>query len=62
MWDIKEEEGISGEVLEGVGKSIDLGRALRDIARHYVLIYTIAMVTWVKYWINLGYKLFCSCQ
>ncbi len=62
VWDVEEEEGVSGEVLEGVNKSIDLGPALWDIAHHYFFTNTIAMVTWVKYWINLRYKFFCNCQ
>ncbi len=62
VWDVKEEEGISGEVIKGASKLVELGWALWDIAHHYVLTNTIAMVTWIKYWINLWYKLFCSCQ
>jgi hypothetical protein len=60
MWDVKE-EGVSGEVLEGACRSIDLGQALQDIAHHYVLSNTTTMVVWVKCWINIGYQLFCSC-
>ncbi len=62
VWDVEEDEGISGEVLKGAGRSVDLGQALWDIAHHYVFINTTAMVVRVKCWINIGYELFCSCQ
>jgi hypothetical protein len=48
MWDVKE-EGVSGKVFEGAGKSVDLGQAFRDIAHHCVFNNTTTMVTWVKY-------------
>ncbi len=54
LWDAKKKEGVSGEVLEGVGRAIDLGVTIQDIAHHYVITNTIAMASWVKYKMNLG--------
>jgi len=48
MCDIKEEEGVSGEVLEGADKSIYLHPAIQDIAHHYVLTKTTTMAWWVR--------------
>jgi hypothetical protein len=49
VWDVEEEKGISGEVLEGSNISIDLRVTIWDIAFHYVLTNTNAMAAWVKY-------------
>jgi hypothetical protein len=37
MWDAKEEEGVSGEVLEGVASRVVLDPIDQDMAHHYVL-------------------------
>ncbi len=44
VWDVEEEEGVSGKVFKGANRSIDLGWALQDIAHHYVLTNTTTMV------------------
>jgi hypothetical protein len=49
MWDVEEKKAISGEVLEGARKLVDLGQVLQDVAHQYVLINTSTMATWVRY-------------
>jgi hypothetical protein len=48
MWDVEEDDGVSGEVLKGIGRSVDSGRALWNIAHHYVFTNTTTMIVWVK--------------
>jgi hypothetical protein len=63
VWDVEDEEkGVIGEILQRTGRLIDLGWAIWNIAHHYVLTNTIAMVVWVKCWINIGYQSFYNCQ
>lgn len=37
VWDTEEEEGISGEVLEGANSWVDLDHVEQDMVHHYVL-------------------------
>jgi hypothetical protein len=48
VWDVEKDKNINGEVLEGAGKSVYLGLAIRNIAHHYVLINTTKMAWWVR--------------
>ncbi len=48
VWDAEEEEGISGEVLEGASFRVDLDLAKWGIVHHYVITNTTAMANWVK--------------
>ncbi len=47
-WGVEEEEGVKGEVLEGVSFRVDLNPTERDMAHHYVLTNITAMADWVK--------------
>ncbi len=48
VWDVEEEESVSGEVLEGADRSVYLSPTIRDIAHHYVLTNTTTMAWWIK--------------
>ncbi len=48
-WGVEEEEGVKGEVLEGVSFRVDLNPTERDMAHHYVLTNITAMADWVKW-------------
>ncbi len=49
VWDVEEEKGVSGELFEGAGQSINLGQALWDITHLYVLTNTTTMVAWARH-------------
>jgi hypothetical protein len=49
VWDVK--KGVSGEVLEGVYRSIYLDLTIWDVAHHYVT-NTTTMAWWVKKIVN----------
>jgi hypothetical protein len=48
IWNAKEEEGVSREVLEGVGRFFYLNSTIRNIADHYVFTKTTIMSWWVR--------------
>jgi hypothetical protein len=46
IWDVDEEEGDVGEVLEGVGTKFHMNPTLHDLAHQYVLISIAIMTPW----------------
>jgi hypothetical protein len=48
IWNLEEEEGVSREVLEGVGIFVYLSSTIWNIVDHYVFTNTIIMSWWVK--------------
>jgi hypothetical protein len=42
VWDVEEEEGVSGEVLEGANFQVDFDLTKRNMAHHHVLTNTTA--------------------
>jgi hypothetical protein len=48
IWDVKEEKGDVGEVLEGVGQKFMLIPTLCDLTHQYVVIDITLMSPWLK--------------
>lgn len=47
IWDVKEKEGVVGEVLEGAVENYVLSPKLQDLAHNYVFINTEIMSPWI---------------
>lgn len=48
VWNSDEEEGVIGEVLEGVATTKNLSRPIRDLAHEFVLHNTVLMEPWIQ--------------
>jgi hypothetical protein len=49
IWDVDEEEGVYGEVMEGAATKLTLDHVARDVARQYVITNVACLAPWVQY-------------
>jgi hypothetical protein len=49
IWDVDEEEGVYGEVMEGAATKLTLDPVARDVAHQYVITNVACLAPWVQY-------------